>query len=260
MMNYKFIFLFLCTIGLSANAMQLSKKKEINNQLLNAIKSGNLKEVESLIASGVDVTSLDYRGCTTLMGAANCGFESIVQLLSKYVPVNIQDDFGWTALLFAARNGHEAAVKTLIEAGADVNLLDNRGRSAFECAAESHDLSLMKCLLQAGADVHKGGSVLQFAIIYSNQEARDLVVKAMLNLTPSQKDQMCSIAFCMNEADKNSAWRDCKLPVLERLCHEYFAENEKKTMEEINKIVNKKIAQQLLEQYFPEKFSDQQKN
>merc|ERR1719188_1818194 len=74
--------------------------------------------------------------------------------------VNEQDDFGWTALRFAVRAGHEAAATALIESGADVNLASSSGRTPLMSAAGNGYSSVVEMLLKAGADttaVNKAG-------------------------------------------------------------------------------------------------------
>ena len=48
--------------------------------------------------------------------------------------VNVQDDRGWTALHYGAKNGHENIVALLIEHGADVAIVDNDGYTARDLA------------------------------------------------------------------------------------------------------------------------------
>jgi ankyrin repeat protein len=60
--------------------------REINEELLNACKDGNLKKVKQLLEKGADVNAREY-------------------------------EYGWTALMLAALNGHKEVVELLIEKG-----------------------------------------------------------------------------------------------------------------------------------------------
>lgn len=48
--------------------------------------------------------------------------------------VNITNDKGWTALMFAARNGHKDIVKVLLENGCDTSSLSESGQTALDIA------------------------------------------------------------------------------------------------------------------------------
>ena len=47
----------------------------------------------------------------------------VALLFAGSSPAAVQD--GWTALMWAAPNGHDAAITALLEAGADANAKDN---------------------------------------------------------------------------------------------------------------------------------------
>ena len=58
---------------------------------------------------------------------------------------------GYTALMFAAQNGHKNLVKTLLEAGADVNGRSQEGQTALSLARTRRRFSVMRLLVGAGA-------------------------------------------------------------------------------------------------------------
>lgn len=53
------------------------------------------------------------------------------------VNINATDQFGWTALMCAAKSGHKASVKFLLREGADINLRNNKGETAKDIAKQS---------------------------------------------------------------------------------------------------------------------------
>ncbi|KAF2183391.1 ankyrin, partial [Zopfia rhizophila CBS 207.26] len=63
----------------------------------------------------VDVDSKDGYGWTPLSWAARSGHEAVVKLLLETgkVDVDSKGGYGWTPLSWAAGNGHEAVVKLL---------------------------------------------------------------------------------------------------------------------------------------------------
>ncbi|CAG5116587.1 unnamed protein product, partial [Candidula unifasciata] len=50
------------------------------------------------------------------------------------VDIDGKSERGWTALMFAARNGHSSVISTLIEKGCDVDSLNASGQTAFDIA------------------------------------------------------------------------------------------------------------------------------
>lgn len=94
--------------------------------------------------------------------------------------VNTQDSDGATALHVAAKNGHVAAAKQLLETDADTNLEDNSGETALHCASRNGDKAIVELLLSHGTNVMKkdtrGWGALDWAVI----EGKDDVVKILL--------------------------------------------------------------------------------
>ena len=53
------------------------------------------------------------------------------------VDINAADQFGWTALMCAARSGRTSCIQLLLNAGAEVSLQNNTGQTAVDIAKES---------------------------------------------------------------------------------------------------------------------------
>ncbi|PVH68556.1 ankyrin, partial [Cadophora sp. DSE1049] len=63
------------------------------------------------------------------------------------VEVDAKSMFGWTPLWWAARNGHEAIVKLLLETGkVEVDAKDEDGRTPLSWAAENGHEAIVKLL------------------------------------------------------------------------------------------------------------------
>ena len=56
------------------------------------------------------------------------------------------DNYGQTPLSWAARDGHEAIVKLLLEKGADIKAKDNNGQTPLSWAAEKGHEAVVKLL------------------------------------------------------------------------------------------------------------------
>ena len=62
--------------------------------------------------------------------------------------MNAKSNYGFTALIWAAINGHLDVVKALIEARAIVNAKDNQGRTALDLAKQNHKNDVVELLMQ----------------------------------------------------------------------------------------------------------------
>lgn len=86
--------------------------------LCEAARNGDVGRVQSLIASGADVTYFDSDGQTPLMYAAKSGFSEVVRtLLDSGAPWNALSPLNVSAGDFAMENGHQAAFDILLNAG-----------------------------------------------------------------------------------------------------------------------------------------------
>jgi ankyrin repeat protein len=72
-------------------------------------------------------------------------------LVSPNVDVNAVDDQGNTALIQAARFGHDEVVTALLVAKADVSIKNNEGKTALMLAAEGGHNQTVAVLTRAGA-------------------------------------------------------------------------------------------------------------
>ena len=96
----------------------------------------------------------DDWGMTALSWAARGGYEAVVRLLlKKGADVKAKDDTNLTALHEAAIHGHEAVARLLLEKGADVKAKDDINWTALHNAAACGHEAVARLLLEKGADV-----------------------------------------------------------------------------------------------------------
>ncbi len=136
---------------------ELPKIDNINILLFSAAYTGNLLEVERLLAKNPDIHFKSYLDKTLLHAAAFGGNQAIVQLfLQKGLDVRAIDKSGQTPLHAAAAGRSGGAIDLLIANGAALEAIDRSeyGQTALNIAAESGNSEAMKALINRGAKVN----------------------------------------------------------------------------------------------------------
>jgi ankyrin repeat protein len=108
--------------------------------LMKAALNGHTEVVERLILAGADVNQLDKGGYSSLMLAASNNHPDIIDLLIKAGASidQVEVTKGWTALIWASKQGHREAVERLLAYHADRNIADLSGKRALDWARENH--------------------------------------------------------------------------------------------------------------------------
>ncbi|XP_032884231.1 2-5A-dependent ribonuclease-like [Amblyraja radiata] len=127
---------------------------------------GEVRVLQLFLSRGADVNEADDNGFTAFMEAAIYDKEAALRFLFDHkADVNKHREVpdakqmvcrgGKTALMSAAKKGHENIVNILLdEMHADVNAVDNLGRTALIFALEKHSKSIVETLLKHGACVN----------------------------------------------------------------------------------------------------------
>ena len=113
-----------------------------------------------------------------------------------------RDAAGRTLLMRAAKNGNEWELKILLQSGANVNLTDNDGWTALMYAVRySEALDCVDALLEAGADVsvknNYGSSALVLASCYNGNP--QILTKLLKEYKSSDKEVLRSLVFLLSE-------------------------------------------------------------
>jgi serine/threonine-protein phosphatase 6 regulatory ankyrin repeat subunit B len=89
-------------------------KNKPNEDLFDAVESGDLELAKSALDRGADVNAVNSYCDTALMRASQYGYTNIVKLLlNRGANVNIKTDNGWTALMIASDYGYQGIVDLL---------------------------------------------------------------------------------------------------------------------------------------------------
>ena len=154
--------------GADANASLL----EGETALMTAARTGAVEAVRVLLDSGADVNAAErWRGQTALMWAAAEGHAAVVRELVAHgaavaarsraagdgAAAGGERPGGFSAFLFAVRNGHLEAARALADAGADLNDAAPDGSSALVVAVDNRNYELAVWLLERGADPNADG-------------------------------------------------------------------------------------------------------
>ncbi len=121
---------------------------------IQAALSGHRDTIQQALKTGTDPNQLDENKRTMLMVAAFNGHADIVEdLLQARTHVNVRDLAGRTALMFASTGKNVQTVELLLKNGAKINLVDNQEQwSALMFAAAEGHRDVVELLLLHKAD------------------------------------------------------------------------------------------------------------
>jgi ankyrin repeat protein len=194
------------------------------DELIKLIRADDLTALKARFAAGANVNTADSRGTTLLIHAAAIGSPDAVKLLLESgadakaknqleetalllgagdirkarlltdagADVNARSKLGRTPLMIAAAcDGCAAAVKLLLEKGADPKAKDARGITALNAAADANDLETMKLLIAKGAEAdhqdESGNTPLQSAATNCNYDAAKMLLAKGANVNAANR-------------------------------------------------------------------------
>ena len=159
--------------------------RSLEAKLRGAACDGDITKAKNLLKPWVNVNATDVLGNSALTYVEGCKrhddptrVQLVELLIAKGAAVNFRDRDGFTALMYAARNGDTEAVNVLLRNGASVNIADKEGETALmKAAASSCNEETVRALLSAGADLsvrdHKGRNALaSFRSSYACPESK----------------------------------------------------------------------------------------
>ena len=122
---------------------------DLFDRFYDAARDGDVSLVESMLQEGVPVDCDDWFNQTALIyAAANNRSDVIRLLLQKGADVNNPDGFGDTPVHWAAMKNKTEAIAVLIEHGASINITDDEGYKPIDRARRSGSEAAVRMLEQ----------------------------------------------------------------------------------------------------------------
>jgi len=161
-------------------------KSSTRSLLIEAIRSGNLQDIETFARRGIDMNEiapdLAYEQ-TFVHLAARCGNLACLQLMLKLGGnVSAVDNFLNTPLHIAAVHGHLELVLLLIANGANVSVANKQGLQPIHMAASNGHVDTLQTLIVMGADVtsptSSGSIPVRWSSVNGHVEATRLLLES----------------------------------------------------------------------------------
>ncbi|WP_253303211.1 ankyrin repeat domain-containing protein [Wolbachia endosymbiont of Phyllotreta cruciferae] len=131
-----------------------TKDRDGNTPLRNAVLKGHFGIFKYLVENGVSLEGKDHRCGPSICDASYSGNLDILKyLIGKGVDINESNNDGWTPLHFAAWRGYLEVANFLIEKGANINVKNIFGRKPIHIAAENNNKNIIEFFLSKGMSI-----------------------------------------------------------------------------------------------------------
>jgi len=176
--NSDAVFTMLAS-GVELNTMN----PEGQTPLLAALESGRTEIAHAMIESGADINLPNGKTkITPLMLAAKDGAASELfqELLKNGAQPDARDAELRTPLQYAAANGNISAVRTLLEHKAFTGVRDRAGQTALIYAVRAGNKDVVELLIREHAEVNAADDSGKTALFYAVEEKTDDITEALL--------------------------------------------------------------------------------
>jgi cytohesin len=135
--------------------IQPNQDPELIKSLQNAVATGDVEKIQSILAEGVDANTKGNSGASLLHVALLGGHEAAAALLiSKGADTHATMTDGTTPLHFAVFRNCKEIANFLIEDGVDVNAMGANLGTPLHLAVSTANIEIAEMLLTKGADVN----------------------------------------------------------------------------------------------------------
>lgn len=197
------------SLGLLFSAAVLGATGDL--RLIEAVKSGDIAAVRSLLEQHVDVNATQPDGATALAWAAERDdLETADLLIQSGANVNLANENGATPLWLAATMASSRMTEKLLGSGANPNAALVSGETALMAAASTGNIDVVMALVSHGADVNAReirGS--QTALMWATAEKRSEVARYLIehgaDVKNKSKAGLTPFLFAAQQGDLDSA-------------------------------------------------------
>jgi len=197
------------SLGLLFSAAVLGATGDL--RLFEAVKSGDIAAVRSLLEQHVDVNATQPDGATALAWAAERDdLETADLLIQSGANVNVANENGATPLWLAATMASSRMTEKLLGSGANPNAALVSGETALMAAASTGNIDVVMALVSHGADVNAReirGS--QTALMWATAEKRSQVARYLIehgaDVKNKSKAGLTPFLFAAQQGDLDSA-------------------------------------------------------
>ena len=189
--NYFFILTFFATANmLQASQVEQKIASEVQRQatplelkMIDEAASGTLTEakLKQYLHAGAGINAKGNYGYTALILAARSGQTAITQqLITAGADLNYKNTLGNTALILATDTGHTEIAQQLIAAGADINTKNKLGDTALMWAVRNGHTAITQQLITANADLNAKNSDGDTALLWTAYHGHTAIAQQLI--------------------------------------------------------------------------------
>jgi beta-lactamase regulating signal transducer with metallopeptidase domain len=132
------------------------RPRALDRALLEAVETGDLEEVNEIIAAGANVNAAIHGdGSALIVAAKKADMRLVRRLIDAGADVNLGVEGDGSPLIQAGYRGRLDIASLLLDEGADVNKIVPGDENALMCASEGGHLAVVQLLVQRGANVNE---------------------------------------------------------------------------------------------------------